>query len=185
MSVERKVGTASARDILKLIYKLGMIATTLTLAGLAYVAYVSSTAGTGDVLLSILLGGLAVYALLSIPKLDWQDERAGVYRGIFDDMRTRFPLDVKFAGAGEAPPGPASPNAEQWPTGTGGPISVNFAEPEVHRVDAGMVDEAKRMAREGRQIDDICRLIDPGHDRHDSFHQQALRRIVQAMIDQG
>ncbi|HYE28909.1 MAG TPA: hypothetical protein VEA61_11860 [Allosphingosinicella sp.] len=185
MSAQRRVRAASARDVLKLIYKLAMIATSLGLAALAYLAYVSSTAGTGDVLLSIVLGGLALYALLSIPKLDWQDERADVCRGIVDDMRTRFPIDIQFAGAGEAPRGPASPGSGQWPTGTGAPISVQFGEPEVHRVDAALVDEAKRMAREGRPIDDICRLIDPGHDRHDTFHQQALRRIVQAMIDQG
>lgn len=185
MSAERQVRAGSVRDVLKLIYKLGVLAAALTLGALAYLAYAGSTAGSGDVLLSIVLGVLALLALLSVPRLDWQDEQAEIYRGIFDDMRTRFPLEVKFAGTPESPPGAAPQGGGQWTIGTGAPVSVRHGEPEVHRVDASMVDKARRMASEGAPIDDICRMIDPGHDRDDSFHQQALRRIVQAMIEQG
>ncbi|HYD38574.1 MAG TPA: hypothetical protein VEA60_13240 [Allosphingosinicella sp.] len=185
MSPETPAKATSARDVLKRIYRIGMIAATITLAALACLAYASSTAGTGDVLLSIVLGGLAFFALLSIPRLDWRDDQADVYRGILDDMRTRFPFDVEFTTAGERPAGPASASAMNGRAGAGAPISVRFAETEVHRVDADRVGEARRMAAEGRTIDDICRLVDPGHDGHDASRQQALRRIVQAMLDQG
>ena len=172
-----------ARDVLKLVYKAGMIAATVVLAVLAYLAYRSSTPGTGDVLLSIILAILAFFALLSIPKLDWQDEQAETYRGMFDDLR-RLRANVRFTS------GP--PPADSLPTGakpggapTGPHMTVHFAEPEVHRVDANVLDQARRMAAEGAPIDDICRMVDPGHDRNDELHREAFRRIVQAMIDEG
>lgn len=179
MTPERGSGVDAARRIFKRAYKIGMIAATVTLAVLAYLAYRSSTPGTGDVLLSVVLGVLAFLTLLSIPKLDWQDEQAETYRGILDDMRSRGPISFKFTGTGEPP--------ADTPTRAGGehmtaPVSVEFAEPEVHRVDAELVSEARRMASEGHSIDDICRMIDPGHDSNDRMHREAFRRIVQAMI---
>ena len=55
----------------------------------------------------------------------------------------------------------------------------------MHRVDANVLAEAKRMAADGAPIDDLCRMVDPGHDRNDELHREAFRRIVQAMIDEG
>jgi hypothetical protein len=48
-----------------------------------------------------------------------------------------------------------------------------------------MLDEAKRMAAAGAPIDNICRAIDPAHDSHEPVHQEAFRRVVRAMIEQG
>ncbi len=64
-------------------------------------------------------------------------------------------------------------------------INVSYAEPEVHKVDAVMLEEAKRMHADGRPIDEICRAIDPDYDRQDEAHQGAFRCIVRAMIEQG
>lgn len=173
------------RKVLKLVYKVGMIAATITLSILAYLAYQSSTPGTGDVLMSLVLGVMALLALLSIPKLDWQDERAETYRGMLDEARRRFSFNVQFTGA-------SKPSSVAAPSSTGplwgepdSQVTVNFAEPEVHRVDAKLVDDAKRMSAAGAPIDDICRMIDPDHDCHDPMHREAFRRIVQAMVAEG
>jgi hypothetical protein len=157
------------RDIFKLIYKVVMIIATVGLVLFAYVLYRTATPGNGQLLVSGIVAILALMAFLSINRLDWQDEQAETYRSILDDMRTRFPVSIQFGGA-------ANPSA----IGT-----VSFADPEVHRVDTAMVDEAKRLMSEGKPIDEICRMIDPGHDTHDPAHQEAFRRVVRAAIEQS
>ena len=52
-------------------------------------------------------------------------------------------------------------------------------------MDAALLNEAKRMAASGTPIDDICRMIDPDHDRHAPVHQEVFRNIVRAAIEQG
>lgn len=146
-----------ARSLFKAIYKAGMILVTLTLAGLAVLAYLSADAGNGLLLISGILALLTLIAGLSISKLDDMDARAETYRQIGVDFRNLVKVSTHH-------------------------VSV---EPEVHRVDAAAVDDAKRMASEGAPIDDICRAIDPDHDSHDPLHQQAFRKIVQAMIEQA
>lgn len=174
-----------SRNVLRLIYKIGMIGATVVLSVLAYISYRDSTPGTGDVLLSWVLGVLAFLTLLSVPKLDRHDAQAETYRGILDDVRSRFPVNVKFTGANMPPlDAPSASTASGW-SDTGAPVSIHFADPEVHRVDADIVKKAKQMSAVGAPIDDICRMIDPDHDLHDPMHREAFRRIVQAMITEG
>lgn len=145
----------SARSLFKRIYKIGMIVVTLTLGGGAVLAYLSATPGNGLLLVAGILALLTLIAGLSINKLEWQDQQAETYRQIGEEIRGRIKLATRYS----------------------------YAEPEVHRVDAAMVEEAKRMAGEGASIDDICTAIDPGHGAHDPAHQEAFRRVVRAMID--
>lgn len=175
----------AVRDVARLVYKIGMIAATVALSFLAYAAYRSSTPGTGDVLLSWILGILAFLALLSIPKLDWQDEQAETYRKMLDDVRKRLSFNVEFTSGNEPGRDAATASTIAGRMDLGSPVTVNFAEPEVHRVDANMVTEAKQMAAAGASLDDICRVIDPDHDGHDPMHREAFRRIVQAMVSEG
>lgn len=159
------------RDVVKLIYKVGMTIITLTLVGLAYLAWRDATPANQLLLIAGILGVLALISGLSITKLDDRDKRAATYRSLLDDVRKHAKASVRFAEPGMA----------DGATRLGG-ISVSFAEPEVHHVGATAVAEAKAMDMAGAPIDEICRTIDPGHDQHDEVHQEAFRRIVRAMI---
>lgn len=145
------------REAFKLIYKSLMILVTVGLGIGAIAAWWYATPGNGLLLVCGILAILTLIAGLSINKLEWQDQQAATFAGIFRDMR-------------------AMKNCA---------ISIQYAEPEVHRVDAAGLKDAKRMAAEGAPIDAICRAIDPGHDRNDPAHQEAFRKIVWAMIKQG
>lgn len=145
----------SARTILKLIYKIGMILLTVMLASGAILAYVSATPANMLLLVSGILAVLTFIAGMSISKLDEQDKQAETYREIGQDIRKLIKVSTNYG----------------------------YAEPEVHRVDSATVEVAKRMARDRAPIDDICRSIDPGHDGHDPAHKEAFRKIVQAMIE--
>ena len=173
----------SARDLFKLIYKVAMTLVTLALAGGAVLAYLSATPGNGLLLISGILAILTLITGLSITKLDDQDRRAETYRSIIDDMRSLAKgthPDFKVDRAGTEMSGGIGPAA-------GGRVSfsVHHSEPEVHRVDSGMLEEAKRMAADGAPIDDICKMIDPEHDQRDVHYQEAFRRLVKTMIEQG
>jgi hypothetical protein len=168
----------TARDILKLIYKCCMIAATITLLALAFLAYRTATPGNGQLLISGILMILALMSFLSIWKLDWQDEQAETYRGILGEMRSLIPNSINI-NKGGLPAGGKS----EWTTAEGTPVSIQFAAPEVYRLDADAVEAAKRMAAEGRPIDDICRLIDPGYDGQDAMYQTAFQQVVRAMLD--
>ena len=170
-----------ARDILKLIYKVVMIAITAALIGGAILAYYYATTANQLLLISGILGLLALIAGLSISKLDDQDAQAATYRSILDDVRRHTKVSVNFAEPGSR----GVPSAQPAAARKMADISIGFAEPEVHRVDAATLDDARRMAAEGASIDDICRAIDPDHDRHDRVHQEAFRRIVKAMLEQS
>ncbi len=145
----------SSRSLFKLIYKIGMILVTMTFGGLAILAYMSATTANGLLLISGILAILTLIAGLSISKLDWRDQQAEAYREIGQDIRNLVKIST----------------------------TRSYAEPEVHRVDIATLEEAKRMASEGAPLDEICRAVDPGFDGHDPAHQQAFRRIVQAMIE--
>lgn len=146
---------SNARDAFKRIYKIGMIFVTMALGGGAVLAYLSATPGNGLLLISGILGVLTLMSGLSISRLDDQDARAETWGEIGSDIRNLVKVSIH-------------------PT---------YAEPEVHRVDTAKVEEAKRMSSNGVPIDDICGMIDPDHHAHDPAHQEAFRRIVQAMID--
>ena len=173
------------RDVLKLIYKGLMTLVTVVLAGGAILAYWSSTPGNGLLLVSGILAVLALIALLSIGNLDRRDYQADTYREIADDMLARFPVQFRFGKSASRPGNAATFGTMEWTAEEGAPVSVHFAEPEVHRMDQAMLDEARRMAAEGAPIDEICRMVDPEHDRHDPAHQEVFRRIVRAAIEQG
>jgi hypothetical protein len=145
----------SARDWFKRIYKVGMILVTLTLGGLAVLAYLESTPGNGLLLISGILALLTLIAGLSISKLDDRDAQAESYRQIGEDIRNLVKMSTHRV----------------------------HSEPEVHRVDLAALEQARRMDQEGASIDSICRLIDPGHDGHDPAHQAAFRKMVRAMLD--
>jgi hypothetical protein len=169
------------REIARLIYKVGMIAITLTLIGLAYLAYRTATPGNQQLLIAGILGMLALITGLSITKLDDQDEQAATYRGMLDDLRKHVKFSMSTAQPGMPDAGPAAPEGMT----SLGSTTISFAEPEVHHVDSSMLDTAKRMAADGMPIDDICRAVDRDHDRHDPIHQEAFRRVVKAMIEQA
>lgn len=143
------------REIFKLVYKIGMILATLGLGIGAVAAWYYATPGNGLLLVSGILALLTLIVGPSISKLEDQDRQAETWRGIVQSV----PQHIKFA--------------------------VRHAEPEVHRVDAAGLEDAKRMAAEGASIDDICRSIDPQHDRHDPARREAFRNIVRTMIEQG
>ena len=145
----------SARDILKRIYKIGMILITLAFGGGAVLAYISATPGNGLLLISGILALLTLIAGLSITKLDDQDARAETYRQIGEDIRKLVKVSTHQV----------------------------YAEPEVHRVDMALLEQARQMDRAGASIDAICKLIDPGHDNRDPAHQDAFRKMVRAMLD--
>jgi len=170
------------RDAFKLVYKMGMMAVTLGLAAGAFAAWWYSTPANGLLLIAGILGLLTIIAGLSISKLEDQDRQAETYRSIFHEMRERLPVSIRF---GTTESGAADIDTLQWTTHDAAPVSVRIPEPEVHRVDAAMLGDAKRMAAEGRGIDDICRVIDPQFDARDSAYQSAFRKLAQAMIDQG
>jgi hypothetical protein len=163
---------------MKLIYKCGMIAATTVLLALAYLAYRTATPGNGQLLICGILLILALIAFLSIWKLDWQDEQAETYRGIFHEMRSLMPKSITVTRSR-----PASGSSSEWSTPEGTPVSIQFAGPEVHRMDADAVETARRMAAEGRSIEDVCRFVDPGYDGQDELYQTAFKRLVQAMLD--
>ena len=145
----------NARNLIKLIYKVGMILVTLVLGGAAVLAYVSATPGNGLLLVSGILAVLTLIVGLSISKLDERDRRADIRAQIGQDIRGLVNVSTHRV----------------------------YAEPEVHRVDLTALEEARRMDREGASIDAICRLIDPGHDVNDPAHQAAFRQMVRAMLD--
>jgi hypothetical protein len=155
--VPREEVSMPIREALKLIYRNLMILITAALGLGTIAAWWYATPGNGLLLVSGILAILTLIAGLSINKLEWQDRHAETFAGIVRDMR--FLKDDA--------------------------VSIQYAEPEVHRVDAAGLDDAKRMAAAGAPIDDICRAIDPEHDRHDPAHQEAFRKIVRAMIEQG
>ena len=165
------------RETFKLIYKVGMILVTVGLAVGAVAAWWSATPRNGLLLIAGILALLTLMAGLSINKLEWQDQQAETYRGILDEARARF--------GGLRATGPDSAGKVTFALGGGAPVSVEYAEPEVHRVDAATLEEAKRMAADGAAIDDICRMIDPEFDARDELHRGAFRRLAQAMIEQG
>ena len=176
----------TARELFKLIYKVAMILVTLAFAGGAVLAYVSATPGNGLLLISGILAILTLIAGLSITKLDDQDERAETYREIIDDVRSRVTwVTPSVRPAAEPADEPGRDAGPERIPGKPISVSVHHSEPEVHRVDTAMLEEAKRMAADGAPIDDICRMVDPQHDRRDRFYQEALRRVVKTMIEQG
>jgi hypothetical protein len=147
----------TTRSLAKLIYKVGMTILTLMLGVGAILALVNATTANGLGLVGGILAVLALIAGLSISKLDWQDRQGEAYRQLGRDIRHGINLSTSYT----------------------------FNEPEVHRVDLATLEQAKRMASEGVPIDDICKVIDPGHDGHLPAHQEAFRRMVQAMIEQA
>ena len=147
----------SARSIFKLIYKIGMILLTGMLASGSILAYVSATPANMLLLVSGIFAVLTLMAGVSIFKLDDRDRQAENYRQIGQEFRKLVKVSTSYS----------------------------HSEPEVHRVDLATVEEAKRMAADGAPIDDVCKVIDPGHSGHDPAHQEAFRRTVQAMIDQA
>lgn len=165
------------RETLKLIYKSLTILITLALGIGAVAAWYYSTPGNGLLLVSGILAILTLIVGLSIKKLEWQDQQAESYREILDEMKARIPVSISFSSS----KGPG----QQLGTTTGQGVSFQVAEPDVHRVDNDMLEAARRMAADGAPIDDICRMIDPAHDRNDPFHQEAFRKIVRTMIEQA
>jgi hypothetical protein len=141
------------RETFKLIYKILMILVTIGLAIGAAAAWWYATPGNGLLLIAGILAILTLLSGLSIKKLEWQDQQTRQFASIVDDMRSNVKL------------------------------SFSHSDPEVHLVDNAAFNRAKAMAASGEPIDEICRMIDPGHDRHDPAHQEALRRVVTAMID--
>ena len=165
------------RETLKLIYKAGMTAVTAALAIGAVAAWWYSTPGNGLLLVAGILGILALITGLSISKLDDQDARADTYRGILDDIRTHVG-ELKTVR-----PGPDG--TVKFSFGTSAPVTVDHAEPDVHRVDEATLEEARRMASEGRPIDEICRVVDPQFDARDPAYQAAFRKLTETMIAQA
>lgn len=157
----------------KLVYKWLMILVTCGFVIGAVAAWWVATPANQLLLVSGILAVLALITGLSISKYDRRDRRFEALGDVRDDIRESLrSLEIAPHGISKVM------------FGNGG-ISVNYAEPEVHKVDMAQLAEAKQMAADGKPIDDICRAIDPAHDRNDPVHQEAFRKLVQAMIDQG
>lgn len=162
------------RETFKLIYRSGMTLVTIGLVISAVAAFWNHTPVNQLGLVGGILAFLALMAGLSISKLDDQDRQAETYAEIGREFRAKMPFTMKFGEGGKI----------DWNLKDGA-FNVQYTTPEVHRVDAAGMEDAKRMAAEGVPIDHICRAIDPEHDRHDPAHQEAFRKIVRAMIEQG
>ena len=162
-----------------------MIAATVILITLAYLAYRSATPGNGLLLVSGILGAFALIALLSIPKLDRQDERLETMRRAVDDMRSTARSALAQAHGGPPQGADLKFRGSSWDGA--GRIAVSFecAEPEVHRVDSATLEEARRLMARGAPIDDICRLLDPEFDGRGPAYQEAFRGVARAMIEQA
>ena len=169
------------RQALLLIRGIGMIAAALVLGGLAYLSYATATPGNGQLLMTGILAILAIMAVLAIPTRQIEDELATGRRSPSDQLQPRFPMSLLFGSGGKM----VGSGTIQWSATEGTPTTIHFAEPEVHRMDGDMLDEAKRLAAQGAPIDEICRMIDPDHDRHDPMHQEVFRRMVRAAVEQG
>lgn len=144
-----------ARNLFKLIYKVCAILVTLALGTGAVLAYMNATPANGLLLIFGILALLTLIAGLSISKLDDRDRQAETYGEIGRDLRNLIQVSTHHF----------------------------HSEPEVHRVDMAVLEEARRMDRDGASIDSICTLIDPGHESSDPAHQQAFRKMVRAMLD--
>src|SRR5687767_2274273 len=145
----------SARTLFKRIYKVAMILVTLAFGAGSVMTYVSATPGNGLLLVSGIFAWLTLMAGLSISKLDDRDRKAEIYGQIGRDIRNLVKVST----------------------------TRSYAGPEVHRVDMAALEVARRMDQDGASIDEICRVIDPGHDGHDPAHQEAFRKLVRAMLD--
>lgn len=157
MAGHRGVGVEEFRQAFKTIYKAGMILVTAGFVTGAAAAWWYSTPANQLMLIAGILAILALISGLSIDKLDRQDEQAATIRSIVDDVGSLVRRSVRY----------------------------DFAEPEVHRVDQPLLDEVRDMQARGEPIDAICRRIDPGFDGHGDMHQEALRRMVRAMLAEG
>ena len=168
------------RQLLVLIRGIGMLAAAIVLGTLAYLAYSTATPGNGQLLIAAVLGVLALLALLSIPTRAIDYELAPDRRALPD---LGFPVTVRFGMGGNRSPEVPGSGPLRWSAGEGAPMTILSGEPEVHRLDLAMLGEAKRRAAEGASIDELCRMIDPAHDRHDAIHQEVFRRMVRTAID--
>lgn len=162
------------RETFKLVYRTGMMLVTLVLAIGSAAAFWAHTPANQLGLVGGILALLALIAGLSISKLDDRDRQAESLAEIGREFRAKMPFAMNFGKGGQV----------DWSLKEGS-FNVQYAEPQVHQVDAAGLEDAKRMAADGAPIDDICRAIDPEHDLHDPVHQEAFRRIVRAMLEQG
>lgn len=160
------------RQLLKTVYKAGMIFVTAVLVVGAVAAWWHATPANQLLLVAGILAVLALITGLSINKREWEEEQGETLRSIVDDVRDKAPFTLRFGDGGRI----------QWDLKEGADVRVEYAEPEVHRVDEATLAEAREMQRRGEPIDDICRRIDPSFDRQGEIYQQAFRRMVEAML---
>jgi hypothetical protein len=170
---EGEAKVENMRQAFKAAYRIFMILVTAALVIGAGAAFWHGDEANGLWLVGGIAAILALISGLSIDKLDRQDEQAETYAEIGREIREKLPFSLHFSSDGNIRMGIDERS-----------VPVQFAEPEVHRVDNSMLEEAKRMASAGAPIDDICRLVDPQHDGHDAFHQEAFRKMVRSMVDQ-
>lgn len=161
------------REAFNLIHRTVMMFVTVVLVGGAVLAWWYSTPGNGLLLIAGILGLLGLMSGLSIFRSEVIDDaEAETIRRMIDVARDIGPSEKAAA-------------IQQLMRGETATISVHHSDPEVHRVDTDMLAEAKRMAAEGASIDDICRVVDDEFDRRDELYQEAFRRLVRTMIEQG
>ena len=158
------------RDILELIHRTAMTFVTLVLAGGSVLAWWHSTPANGLLLVAGMLALLALIAGLSIVRRGFSDAESETIRQMVD-------------AAGAVEPENKAALIRQLMRGKPVTVNVHTAEPEVYRIDALTVEEAKRLADEGRPIDEVCRAVDPEFDSRDEMHKQAFRRLVQTMVE--
>lgn len=164
-----------ARQLFRTVYKAGMIFVTAVLVIGAVAAWWHATPANQLLLVAGILAVLALITGLSINKREWEEQQGETLRSIVDDFRDKAPVTLRFGEGGRM----------QWGLKEGANVTVEYAEPEVHRVDEATLAEARDMRRRGEPIDAICRRIDPAFDSQEELYRQAFRRTVEAMLEQG
>ncbi len=160
------------RRTLSLVHRALMTFVTIVLGGGAVLAWWYSTPANQLLLIAGMLGLLALMAGLSIFRHQIDDAEAATLSRLVEVARATAPAEKVAA-------------IQQLVIGTPAQVTVSYGEPEVHRVENALLEDCKQMAAEGASIDSICRAVDPEHDQHDLGHQEAFRKIVRAMIEQG
>ena len=148
-------GGFDPRRLLRSFYKVAMTLVTLGFVAGALLAWLAATPGNGLLLVSLILGWAALMTGLSIGKYDRQDYAAETYREIVDEIASTVQ------------------------------VATSLAEPEVRVMDGDAVARAKRMARDGKPLDEICRAVEPGYAAWSAPMQRAFQEVMRQVIDRA
>jgi len=145
---------SAQRHVIKSTYKVLTFLIAVFLFAGAFFAWQAATPANQLLLVAGILFILGLIVLLSTGKLDRQDRAADNWHSIWRDVS-------RLAS-----------------------VNVTIAEPEVHRIGPDAIVRATHMREEGRPLDEICAMIDPGYAGWHESRQMAFRKLVEAMLMQ-